>query len=138
MKTSPLLSGIYVGLVLLALDLAFALGSYSAGKRAAYDANADTLMFLNGIELALDRHDLDLARQRTDQAIDCHVGVLSELKNRPAWYLFLSFNSPALAKMSASTAATFVKQTNETFASRPDRLRPETRGYLAKAAGSPN
>jgi hypothetical protein len=137
MKTSPLLAGIYVGLVLLALNFAFALGSYTAGTRATYVADACALTWLNGIENSLDHQDLEQARHRTDQAIDLHVRVLAELKSRPAWSNLISFTSPAIADMSSAIADTMVRQTHTAFASKPDRLLPETRAYLAKAAASP-
>jgi hypothetical protein len=137
MKTSPILAGIYVGLALLALNLAFALGSYTAGKRATYVADACALTWLNGIENSLDSQNLAQARQRTDQAIDLHVRILAELQNRPAWYNLISFTSPTIAEMSSAIADTIVKQTDVAFASKPDRLQPETRAYLAKAIASP-
>lgn len=134
MKISTIRILLYVGASVLLLTVGFCLGNYHGGKSATYTSNAATLVWLTGIDMALDKGNLIDARQKTDAAIDGHVGALSALETHQ--YLnFLVFNSPWMTASNMSLADNIFQRTDQYFAKMPDRLRPETKEYLSHYGG---
>ena len=130
MKPSILRLILYVGVSALLVGIGFCWGNYSGSKRATYTSNTCTLVWLDGIDMALEKGNTAGARKRTDDAIDSHVAALSGLdKNK--YVNFLVFNSPWMNANTASLTDTILQNTDRYFAKLPDRLRPETREYLS-------
>ena len=131
MKTSITRIFLYVGAGVFFLAVGFCCGEYQGGKRATYISSATTLVWLTGIDRALDKGNLTDARQRTDMAIDGHVAVLTALEDN-RYLNVLVFNSPWMWANNMSLADNILEKTNEYFAKMPDRLRPETKEYLSR------
>ena len=123
-----------VGASVFLLAVGFCFGNYFGGTNATYLSNAATLVWLTGIDGALNKGNLIDARQKTDAAIDGHVAALSALeKHRYLW--FLVFNSPSMMIGDRSLDENILHNTDQYFAKMPERLRPETKEYLSRFGG---
>ena len=129
MKMPILRSILYVGISILLVAVGFCFGSYYSGKRTVYVSDACTVMWLTGIDKALDKQDLAEARKRTDFAIDANVGVLSSLKSHP-YMNFIALNSPWIIANEIAVSNTLLANTNKYYLGHEDRIRPETHNYL--------
>ena len=120
----------YAGISVLLVGVGFCWGNYSGSRRATYTETVGSLMWLKSIDMTLDKGNSTQAGKWTDDAIDSHVAVLSEL-NKNKYLYFLAVNSPWMTANAKSLTDGILQGTDRYFANLPDRLRPETRDYLS-------
>ena len=121
----------YVGVGVLLIGAGFCWGNYNGSKKATYTSAVGSLMWLKSIDMALDKGNPTQARKWTDDAVDSHVAVLSNL-NKNEYLYFLAINSPWMTASANPLMADILQGTDRYFAKLPDRLRPETRDYLSR------
>lgn len=120
----------YAGISVLLVGIGFCWGNYIGSRKATYTETVGSLMWLKSIDMALDKGNPAQARKWTDDAVDSHVAVLSDL-NKNKYLCFLAINSPWMTANANSLMADILQSTDRYFAKLPDRLRPETRDYLS-------
>ena len=106
----------------------FVLGGVYASQRAAYTANAGSLVYLHGIHECLAADKPDNARKVTAKAIDMHVEALRNIRTWPS--LCLSYILP-WDRQAEQTTKFILSQTRTYTSKHQDEFDPETQTFLA-------
>ena len=115
---------------LLLLLLSFIIGGLYGAHQASYSGHTGTLIWLTGIDKALQAGDLQAARHLNAKTVDAHVGVLRQLDRSPSAGLLYAL--PWSRSFVGSTNDALLDRTQKYFEDHQDQLQPETRTFLAR------
>ena len=115
---------------LILLFITFCIGGLYGARQASYSGHAGTLIWLTGIDKALQTGNIEKARSLTAQTVDAHVGVLHQFDTSPSAGLLYAL--PWSHTLVASINHALLKRTETYFKDHQEQLRPETRDFLAQ------
>ena len=129
MKTTRLRFILLTCGILAVFAAGFFFGGIYASISAARSANAASLVYFTGIHDALDHQKYDQAASITNTAVDGHIAVLHLLDTHP-WMAF-TYVSPWMRAQDSWITTTGLSRVRKSYEAQPDKLRPETRDFLA-------
>ena len=132
MKTTRFRTALAVSTILGIFAAGFFFGGVYASISAARSANAASLVYFTGIHDALDRQKYEYAASINDAAVDGHVAVLQLLKTHP--WMASVYVFPWMRVQDTWTTSAGLAKVRESYEKQPDKLRSETREFLATSS----